>query len=756
MGQLFDISDEELPIFLAEAEEKLQVLEEGLVYLEKEADNAELVQTLFRAVHTLKGSAGMIGHKQMVELTHALETVFDQVRKKNLTVSPEIIDSCLVSIDSLRLLCTEVASNEVRPLEIQSIISQLSQYVAVIPSATNSQALNDMAVKASDVVEPKNQPESKRRGKHSLLIRALISPDSIASAARAFQIVLALQELGEIQSMHPSLETIETATPITEFTAWLLPSKPLDEIKKSLAMIAEIDELVIGEETIHNKKAPTLDESYDSIGSFRLPLGEILIKRGLITPAQLDAALDEQQAGGPAATIGQILVANKSISQEVLDEIIAEQTRQKKGARIVSGSSGKDRTTLRSVDKTVRTSVERLDTLMNLIGELITDRNRMYQLRRQFVELFHGAEEIEALSDTITHVGRITDLLQTEVMSIRMLPISNVFNKFPRLVRDLARKAGKQVDLVIRGEDTELDRSVIEEISDPLLHLIRNAVDHGLETAKDRVASGKTERGIILLTARHEQGRIIITVEDNGKGINIEQVKVKAVEKGHISQGEADAITDDEAIDLIFISGLSTAQTVSDVSGRGVGMDIVRNNIERLNGNILVDSWPGSGTRFTIILPLTLAIVPTLLVQVGEISFAIPLVMVGEILRIRQSEVQTINGRAVILLRNIVLPIERLASIFGLQSGPNGRHTDPSAYVVVVRSGKTQMGLIVDKLIGEQEVVVKSLSAVVGEAPGVSSAAILGDGRVALIIDVQGLFKLVLANNETFIHSERN
>ena len=309
----------------------------------------------------------------------------------------------------------------------------------------------------------------------------------------------------------------------------------------------------------------------------------------------------------------------------------------------------------------------------------------------------------------------------------------------PRLVRDLARKANKQVDLVMRGEETELDRSVIEEISDPLIHLLRNAVDHGLETPADRLKAGKLERGTILLTARHEQGRIIITVEDDGRGIDIERLRAKAVDKGWMGEKEAYALSAEEAIDLIFVSGLSTAKVISDISGRGVGMDIVRNNIERLNGSVHVETWAGKGSRFSIVLPLTLAIMPTLLVRVSNDTFAIPLVMVTETLLIPQSDIHTINGRPVIRLRNHVLPVTRLTDVFEMGGGRNDTKQD---YVVVVRSGKTQLGLIVDTLVGEQEVVVKSLSSIVGDVIGISGAAILGDGSVALIVDVQGLLKL--------------
>ncbi|MER3514563.1 MAG: chemotaxis protein CheA, partial [Chloroflexota bacterium] len=390
------------------------------------------------------------------------------------------------------------------------------------------------------------------------------------------------------------------------------------------------------------------------------------------------------------------------------------------------------------------------------VGELITDRNRLFQIRSSFEQRFRGDPQMEELIQTTLHISRITDQLQEEVMRIRMLPIANVFNKFPRLVRDLARKAGKQVELVIRGEETELDRSVIEEISDPLVHLLRNAVDHGLETPEERRAAGKPERGTILLTARHEESRIILTVEDDGRGIDVERVKASAVQRGLLTEAEAAALSHDEAIHLIFRPGLSTAKVVTDVSGRGVGMDIVRANIERLNGTITVETWPGQGTQFQITLPLTLAIIPTLLVRIDESTFAIPLPAVMETLRVPLADIQTVKGKQVIQLRQRVLPLARLSQVLGFRMTDNGPSVLrlPSSvstsgngqryeYVVAVRWGRLEMGLLVDALVGEQELVIKPLGRLIGETPGIFGAAILGDGRVALIVDVPGLFKLV-------------
>ena len=745
MDLTFDISDDELPIFLAEVSEQLEILDEGLVRLERESDQAGLLQVLFRAAHTLKGSAGMIGHKRMVALTHALETVLDGIRKGLISIQTDLIDVCLQSVDMLHNLSDEVSTRAACPQDIAPLLAAFASLGQLstghlpsgqMPTAQDKPEPAAVGLRPTDAV----LPMQAARG-HTFHIQAEISPDSMASAARAFQLMLALHELGEILAMEPAQEQIETASPVSIFKALLASEKPVEAIRSALSQISDIDRLSIGNEQI--ELSSPVNQAPERPPVKKAPairLGDILLENGLITEAQLQAALLEQsRETGPKPLIGKTLVKMGFISQEVLDEVVSEQAQHKQADTHPGETNSEERTKGRANGKTVRTSVERLDSLMNLVGELITDRNRLYLVRSNFDTRFHGDSQVDALSETITHIGRITDQLQSEVMSIRMLPVANVFNKFPRLVRDLARKANKQVDLVIRGEDTELDRSVIEEISDPLIHLLRNAVDHGLELPAERLAAGKLERGSILVTARYEQGRIIVTVEDDGRGLDLERVKAKAVDKGLIGEKEASGLSEEEVIDLIFVSGLSTAKKVSDVSGRGVGMDIVRNNIERLNGNILVETWPGRGTRFQIVLPLTLAIVPTLLVRVGKGTYAIPLVTVIETLRVARPEIATINGRPVILLRDRVLPVIRLSAVFDLQETTNDQR---NVYVVVVRSGKSQMGLIVDALVGEQEVVVKSLSAIVGEVTGVSSAAILGDGQVALILDVQGLFKL--------------
>ncbi len=787
MTLTFDIAEDELHIYIAETDEHIQTLDEGFVQLEREGDDPELLQSIFRAAHTLKGSAGMIGHKRMAELTHALEAVLDGLRKHTVAVSAPLVDACLSALDALKLLRNEVIDGQPNPIDVQSIVASLlalqksaspapavsspppAESVLTLPAlySKNSPPQNGKKPEAKSnghrqangkqpVKKTKGRAASKKRPAtrkskpvakpapvaqkddpgHSIMVSADIAADSVASAARAFQVLLALQSLGEVADLQPPQWVIESAAPVRTLTARLITEQPRDAVQKALSLISEVERVVIdGQETNLLVGSPALSTSTThSPGR----LGEFLLEGGYISQDQLDAAL-AQQAGTnePANTLGRNLVRMGAISQEVLDKAAIEHQVQR-----AAQPAAPERSKARQAEKTVRTSVERLDNLMNLVGELITDRNRLNQIRSDYEQTARGDENLENLSQTVVHVGRITDQLQEEVMRIRMQPIANVFNKFSRLVRDLARQANKQVDLIIRGEDTELDRTVIEEIGDPLIHLLRNAVDHGIESASDRAAAGKQARGTILLTARHEESHIILTVEDDGHGIDVERLKTKALHRGLITEAEAAAMPDDQAIELIFKPGLSTAKVVSDISGRGVGMDIVRTNIERLNGSVVVETWPGKGTRTQIVLPLTLAIVPALLVGVADSTYAIPLSAVMEALHIPASDIHTVNNHPVTQLRSRVLPLSRLRETLGLER-PESSHTENvHHYIVAVQWARMELGLIVDRLIGEQELVIKSLGTLVGDVPGISGAAILGDGRVTLIVDVPGLFKL--------------
>jgi len=652
MEIIFDISEDELPIFLAEVDEHLQVLDNSLIRLELESANQDLVQSVFRSAHTIKGMAGMIGHQRMTNLTHALENALDRVRKKDIQVSAQLTNICLKAVDDLRQLRNEVSTSQTSDINIEEVVFALKELMGEEQDVVLQET--PAAAQAVPSVRP-------------IHVQAKINTESMASAARAFQLMMAMQDVGEILTMQPTQEQIETSAAVSNFSAIVTTSQPFDQIKTALIKISGVDEITVDGVAILSMGLPITEQAE--------PIGKT-----------------ERRGNSPFGR--------------------------------------------RSADMTIRMNVERLDNLVNLVGELITDRNHLKQVHSRLTRVNSNYDK---LLETITHLGRITDELQEEVMRIRMLPIASVFGKFPRMAHDMAEKVGKQIDVQIRGEKTEMDRSMLEVINDPLIHLVRNAVDHGIESAEERQAAGKPPRGQVILTARHEQGRIILTVEDDGGGINTEKLRKKAVQKGLLSAEEAASLTEEKAIDLMFLAGLSTASKVTDISGRGVGLDIVSNNIQRINGSILVDNKPGLGTCFQIILPLTLAIVPALLVKVHQSTFAIPLVMITETFRLEQSAIKYVYRKPVTMLRESVLSLVSLSDIFNL---PQAGETAKRMYAVVVQSGRQQVGLIVDSLVGEDDVVVKPLGAFVGDIPGISSAAILGEGQVALIVDIFGLFKL--------------
>jgi two-component system, chemotaxis family, sensor kinase CheA len=686
----FDISEDELPIFLAEVDEHLLALDDILIRLEREDADPELVQTVFRSAHTIKGMAGMIGHRRMTDLTHALETALDGVRKGSIQISPRLINLCLEAVDLLRLLRDEVVNGQANDVAIDGIVAALKGFTAEEKEdLPKDRSLSEPNLDSR--IETVKAVGTPGKSAPTLKIRAKIDTNSMASAARAFQLLQILQDVGEIQSLDPTQTQIETAAAVSDFAAVVVTSLPLEKISDRLTKISGVDEISIN--------------------------GTLILSNGLIPTTPTPKLAPEPSQPEP-------------VEGSLAHSAPASDPKNVPGERR-SSPFGR-----RSTDMTIRANVERLNNLMNLVGELITDRNRLKQIHGRLTRLNGNYDRI---AETITHLGRITDQLQEEVMHIRMLPISSVFGKFPRMVHDMSRKVDKLIDVVIQGEETEMDRSMLEEVNDPLIHLIRNAVDHGIELPCERLAAGKSERGTITMTARHEQGRILVTVEDDGGGIDGEKLRRSAIQKGLVSPEEAASLTDDQSIDLMFLPGLSTSEKVTDISGRGVGLDIVITNLQRVSGSIQVETQLGRGTRFQIVLPLTLAIVPALMVQVNQTTFAIPLVMITETLRLESADIQYVYQKPVTLLRGSVLSLIQLSGIFNL---PQCEEPGKYHFAVVVQTGKQRVGLIVDSLLGEDDVIVKPLGAFIGDIAGISSAAILGDGQVALIVDVFGLFKL--------------
>ena len=670
METTLNLTPEEMPLYLAETDENLLVLDDMFVEMEGKEPSEEHLQAAFRAAHTLKGLAGVINHGRMVRLTHELETALDGLRKRQYALSPNLMDICLDAIDNLRLLREEVYSGKPAAVDIDEMVAHFQEFQAG--------ELKEKAHCAEPAFPTLILPQAGVDGQHPVWAQAQIEESCIVPSARAFQMMMALQEMGEIQFMAPDQQAIESMSPARNFAAVILTQHSLAEVRERLSGVSEVKRVNVYAEQPHEPASHS-------------------------QPPPQEAAPTAPAAVTPQGSNG------KSGSRQPLPNT-----------------------------QMVRTSVQRLDQLVNLVGELITDRNRLNQIRNRMNVDRSGDVMVDQLSETVAHLGRITDQLQEEALYLRMMPIGSVMNKFPRLVRDLAQKLGKDVRLVLKGEDAELDRSVIEEISDPLIHLIRNAVDHGIETPEERSAQGKTPYGVITLTAGHDQGHFILTIEDDGRGINAAALVRKAVEKGLISEEEAAALPEDKAMELMYLPGISTAGQVTDNSGRGVGMDIVRNNIQRINGTLLVESRLRQGTCIRIILPLTLAIVSSLMTRVAGTTFAIPLVMVSETLRVNREALQTVMGRPVTLSRGMLLPLVDVADTFHYREIP---YESPYVWIVVVWSGRQQLGLVVDQLIGKEEVVIKSLGSLVGEIPGISGAAILGDGEVALIIDVPGLLR---------------
>ncbi len=678
----FDASPEDLKVFLDEADEQLQLLEEDIVKMERDGEDDELVQEIFRAAHTLKGSSATLGHKRMAELTHVMENVLDRIRKHRLKLSTPLVDTLFACLDALRALKEEIVTGQESAVDLASLVHRLTDAGAGAGSVqAPAQAEADAGLPGVDWQVGSKLAEAREHGLHAYLVTAAVDMNSAMPSVRAFQILMNLSQGAEVLASRPTLEEVEEER-VTSPMAILVAAAGTSDAVRQL-----------------------VDDVPDVLGITVKPYE---------AEEEAQPAQSAPENGGP---------------------------KQNGDAAAARGRGG----------RTVRVDVEVLDNLMNLVGELVIDRTRLTQISATSDTDDRDSEVSQELGRTSGHIARVTSELQEEIMRARMLPVDNLFKKFPRMMRDLSQKAGKEFDFIMRGEETELDRSVIEEISDPLMHLLRNSVDHGIEPQEDRVKAGKPARGQVILEASHEENSIVITVRDDGRGIDPEKIRAKAVEKGFLAEDAARRLSDREVIELIFAPGFSTADRVTDISGRGVGMDVVHRNIEKLNGHIEIESTLGQGTEFRVKLPLTLAIIRALLVTLKGTVMAIPLTSVTETRRIRGPEIQRIKTREVIVVRDHVVPLLRLEEAFGLEEErqtESEQHSGLSAQVVsrgeevtvvIVNLGQKQMAIAVDALLGEMEVVIKSLGKLIGDVPGISGAAILGDGSVAIILDVPGL-----------------
>ncbi|MGE5589057.1 MAG: chemotaxis protein CheW [Bacillota bacterium] len=677
----FDATPEDLKVFLDEADEQLQLLDEDIVKLEREGEDEELVQEIFRAAHTLKGSSATLGHKRMAELTHAMENVLDKIRKHRLEPSTALVDTLFACVDALRALKDEIVTRQESNVDLASLVHRLADAGADVEGGATVAEPEESGLPSVDWQVGTRLADARERGMHAYLVTAALDMNSAMPSVRAFQILMNLSQGAEVLASVPTLEEVEEEKVVSPMAVLVAAAGGPDAVRQMVADVPDVLGITV--------------KPYDD--------------------------QEGRQAARPAADAGG--------------------SRPNGDAAAPRGRGG----------RTVRVDVEVLDNLMNLVGELVIDRTRLTQISNTADSDGRDSEITQELGRTSGHIARVTSELQEEIMRARMLPVDNLFKKFPRMMRDLAQKAGKDFDFVMRGEETELDRSVIEEISDPLMHLLRNSVDHGIEPPEDRVRAGKPARGQIVLEASHEENSIVITVRDDGRGIDPEKIRAKAIEKGFLAEDAARRLTEHEVTELIFAPGFSTAEKVTDISGRGVGMDVVHKNIEKLNGHIEIDTTLGKGTEFRVKLPLTLAIIRALLVTLKGTVMAIPLTSVTETRRITGPEIQRVKTREVIVVRDHVIPLLRLAEVFGLEDEQRPEAEQirglsaqvvsrgEEVTVVIVNLGQKQMAIAVDALLGEMEVVIKSLGKLIGDVPGISGAAILGDGSVAIILDVPGL-----------------
>jgi two-component system chemotaxis sensor kinase CheA len=690
-----------LGVFLDEAAEQIELLEQSILSLEQTC-SSELLQEIFRAAHTLKGSSRAMGYTGMGELTHAMEDIFDKLRKNEIQVSPVIINALFESLDMLKAMKDEISSTGQQLQEPDAIVKEL---LSILEHNDNIEDRHDEPSSKSDgqlfVHTPLN--ESQYTAMQEALssafsifhIKVQLASDCIMKSVRALMVLQLLETTGAILNTTPGDEALENEQFDFSFGITYATDKSVDEIEKAILSISEISGVQIS--PYSQPESSQIEQTKSTWVS----------EETAVAP-QAHQHTDYKETPG-----------------------VEEQTPAKKSAPNQS--------------QTIRVDVTRLDNLLNLVGELVIDQTRISQLSSCLAKHEISEQDIENLQEATAHFGRITGEMQEQIMKARMLPIDHVFNRFPRMMRDLAQKLNKDVDFVLWGKETELDRSVIEVIGDPLIHMLRNSMDHGIESPEVREAAGKPRKGTIRLGARHEENYIVIEVEDDGQGIDTAKLRASAINKGLISQETAARMTEKEVTNLIFLSGLSTAETVSDVSGRGVGMDIVKNNLTRFGALLEVESHPGKGCLFTIKLPLTLAIIRGLLVKVACGVYVIPLASVIETMRVERQQIHTLSHHDVILQRGMTLPLLRLESLFYGEEGCEKRN-ERLQYVVVVGVAEKRVGLMVDALLGEQEIVIKSLGKFIGDIHGVSGATILGDGHIALIADINGL--IAIANEK--------
>ncbi len=722
--------EDHLKDFIDEAKENTSNLGSGLLELEKHPDQGNMVNDLFRYFHNLKGNSGIIGYQEMNSLTHEAETLLNAVRHGESSVSRELVDLLLCAVDVLEALIARIdpPSKEARPFDIAELVGKLQRAVSggaiELPDSLRAAAPTGGAAQ-----QYADEPSAKGSGDSAEDLNIFI--DTVTQQFNA--IGVALEELRKdgsnrdyIDGLFRSLSTLQNCSGFMG----------LDEIKVyaqrtagivDQARISGLDFSLMVD--LMDQECAILKDMFTAaIENLKASIG------GAESAPQAAAAPAVPAAAAPAAPAAAPAAPAAPASPPPAAKPAAPAAAAKAAPKAADDSHSK-------ASSTIRVDHEKLDHLMNLIGELIINRNRYSMLARQLedtanVDVGRVAQD---LTETTYAMARISDDLQDTIMKVRMVPVSSVFSRFPRLVRDLSRKSGKEVDLIMEGEETELDKSVVEVIGDPLVHLIRNSMDHGVEMEDVRREKGKDPKGKVWLRAYHKGNSVAIEIEDDGKGIDPEKMREVAIRKGVITPEEAKNLDDRESMELIFAPGFSSAEVITDISGRGVGMDVVRTNIKSLKGSISISSEVDKGTRFTLSLPLTLAIIDALMVNVDKETFAIPLDAVSETTKIEARRLTDVKGRKAVTLRGEVLGILSLADLLGL---PCNMHNQEVLSVVVIHDNDRRLGLVVDRLLERQEIVIKPLSSYLGDLKGISGATIMGDGSVILILDPHEIYMM--------------
>lgn len=692
-----------LEIFIDESEEHLQTLSDCIMVLEKEPDNKDTINEVFRAAHSLKGMAGTMGFKRMQHLTHDMENVFQEVRSDHIKVTSGMIDLLFKCLDALEGYVDNIKSTSDEGTEDNEvIIKELNDFIAktegaeetgntetseakeAAPESTQEEKAGQEKIELTND-EKKAIREAESNGQHIYVMTVHIQKDCLLKAARAFLVFKAVEDFGQILVYRPSSQDIEDEKFEFEFSFFLASEESEDKIAAVAKAVSEIEK--VDAEEIH------LDE---------------YVKEAEAQEEQQAKEATAEQKEAPAE-------APKAAEKKAPAANAKKQT----NAKPVTG-------------RTVRVDIEKLDALMNQVSELIIAKNSLVSISSNE----SGEYQNQSFHEQIEYLERITTNLHESVMKVRMVPIESVVNKFPRMIRDLSRKLGKKMELYMTGEDTELDRTVVDQIGDPLQHLLRNSADHGLEDNATRVERGKPEVGSIFLKAFQEGNNVIIEVGDDGNGIDVAAVRDKAVERGVITAEQAENMSQKEIINILFLPSFSMAKKITDISGRGVGLDVVKSNIEALGGDVEVRTQLGEGTTFIVRLPLTLAIIQALMVEIRDEKYAIALGSISNIESIPVNEIKYVQAQEVIHLRGAVIPLIRLDQVLDMEE----KQEEPeNLTVVIVKKGDSLAGLVVDNLIGQQEIVIKSLGKYINNNKIISGATILGDGEVALILDVNTL-----------------